>query len=125
MGPNAPAPKTALNGDTTKKRLNVILHGSVVFFESDTEITAYLPNLGPEHVYKAGTWFAETAIDEHADLKLELGQHLPEAAQNKFVEKDNFFLRDVRPCTCGCENHSIYAKLHLPYPPEPIRSLGP
>jgi hypothetical protein len=124
MGSNAPPQRPAPKGAPTKKKLNVILHGLVVYFEDDKEIVAYLPNLGPEHVYKAGTWLAETAIDEHADLKLNIGQDVPKALRNKFNASDNFFLQGVRPCTCGCENHTIYSTLHLPYPPEPIRSLG-
>jgi hypothetical protein len=106
-------------------KLNVILHGLIVFFEDEEEIVAYLPNMGPEHAYKAGTWLAETAIDEHADLKLNIGQEVPKASKNKFEPTDNFFLKGVRPCTCGCENHTIYATLHLPYPHEEIHSLGP
>lgn len=114
-----------MNGNPGK--LNVILHGLVMFFQRQNEITAYLPNMGPEHAYRAGTWLAETAIDEHADITLRVPKngHTGDIFRFDPNPDKNVFLKGVRPCTCGCEDHTIYATFHLPYPDEEIRSLAP
>jgi hypothetical protein len=44
--------------------LNVIFHGTFVFQrdEKAERITAWIPKLDPEHVYRAGSWLAETEL---------------------------------------------------------------
>src|SRR5215471_4884186 len=52
--------------------LNVILHGTFAFAEdnSEKELTTYIPNMGTEHVYRAGTWLAESTLAQNTVFKL-------------------------------------------------------
>ncbi len=126
MDRNGDTAEIARNGANRERKLNVILHGLFAFFVGPDKkgkkdaIVAYLPNLGSEHVYKAGTWLGETALDEHADLTLEG----VDAGEKAFDPEKNFLLRDVRVCDCGCQQHSIYARLRFPLP-ETVHSLEP
>ena len=110
-----PSEKTnAPNGADGKSRLNVILHGLFTWRdEGDQDIVAYLPNMGSEHAYKAGTWLAETDLDQHADLSLTgvTGGSAHFNGGNNFVLK-----KDVRLCDCGCEDQTVYAILRFPRP---------
>src|SRR5262249_28849531 len=107
-----------LNG--SKGKLNVILHGLFIFFQDDEkrEISAYIPHMGSVHLYKAGKWFAETTLAEHADLPLQ-GVATGEA---KLRPEHNILLESVQVSDHGHENHSVYATLRLPYP-QSIHSL--
>lgn len=101
-------------------KLNVILHGLFALFQDD-ELTAYIPNLGSEHVYKAGNWLAETTLAEHSDLRLERVK----PGTNKFSPDHNILFQGaVHAAMNTHQNQSIYATLRLPYPTYPIRSLG-
>lgn len=51
--------------------LNVIFHGLCVFVGKKTGIDVLLPDLGPEHVFRAGVWLGETNIQPGAALTLE------------------------------------------------------
>ena len=128
-------------------KLNVILHGLFAFDQED-EIVAYIPNLGSEHLYKAGSWLAETNLEEHADVRLagvlptDLKlEDLPEleSPESLKIKKDafkgdtilgykldarhNIVLGDVPVSANATQCHCIQATLRLPYPPSPIKSL--
>jgi hypothetical protein len=145
---SAPAETPERQGSPGK--LNVILHGLFAFDQED-EIVAYIPNLGSEHLYKAGSWLAETNLDEQADvrlagvrpttLKLEDRPTLESPESLKIKTDDNGetilgYKLDARhnivlgnvPVSanatgCDCMSHSIQATLRFPYPPSPIQSL--
>lgn len=51
--------------------LNVIFHGLCVFVERKTDIAVFLPNMGDEHVYRAGTWLAETSLKRGSEFVLD------------------------------------------------------
>src|SRR5262245_29871520 len=126
-------------------KLNVILHGLFAFDQNDKEIVAYIPNLGSEHLYKAGNWLAETNLEERADLELkgvdstklgrkDIDQFSAEDRQSLKVEKgvikgfklredQNLILGNVTISSNAKECHCIHATIRLPYPPYPIRSL--
>jgi hypothetical protein len=101
-------------------KLNVILHG-LLSFDQETkekeEIAVYIPNMGSEHLYKAGNWLAETTLAKGADLKL-VGVSKGSTA-NKLDKDRNMILGDVPVI----KNPDTYATLRLPYPSLPIQSL--
>jgi hypothetical protein len=101
--------------------LNVILHG-LFAFDQEKEIIAYIPDMGSEHLYKAGSWLAETNLGEHADLKLE-GVRKGPPRKNRILPDHNIILGNVPASTTAHECHCIRATLHLPYPTSPVRSL--
>jgi len=123
MGPNPTMGANLLKRPKLKGspgKLNVILHGLFAFFQDD-ELTAYIPNLGSEHVYKAGNWLAETNLAEHSDLRLERVK----PGTNRLRPDHNLLLQgSVHAAMNTLENHSVYATLRLPYPTYPVRSLG-
>jgi len=51
--------------------LNVIFHGLCVFVGKKTGIDILLPDLAPEHVFRAGVWLGETNIQPGAELTLQ------------------------------------------------------
>jgi len=106
----------------SKGKLNVILHGLFVFVHNDKkrEITAYIPNMGSEHQYKAGNWLAETNLAEHGDFELQRVT----AGTDKLVPEKNLIVEGVRVPTNLHGHHSIYATLRFPYPAYPIKSMG-
>src|SRR5262245_4388261 len=104
-----------------KGKLNVILHGLFVFVHNDEkkDITAYIPNMGSEHQYKAGNWLAETNLAEHGVFELQRVT----AGTNKLVPEKNLIVEGIRVPTNSHGDHSIYATLRFPYPPYPIKSI--
>src|SRR5262245_18719382 len=126
----------------SRGKLNVILHGVFAFDQRGDEIVAHIPSMGTEHQYKAGTWLAETTLQEHADLRLEgviaqdLNLNLEEVANKDELKivgnsikgyqldpEHNIIFRDVPLFENGHKCHCEYATLRLPYPPYPIQSL--
>jgi hypothetical protein len=103
-------------------KLNVILHGLFAFDQEEDGIVAYIPNLGSEHVYKAGKWLVETNLEEHAKLSLE-GVTPNGSKENRILKDNNFVLGDVPVSASATDCHCIYATIKLPYPPSPIASL--
>jgi hypothetical protein len=55
----------------TPKRLYVICHGALATRQDAQSITIMIPNLGATHSYRAGTWLAETTIQEGSLTTLE------------------------------------------------------
>jgi len=51
--------------------LNVIFHGLCVFVAKKIGFEVLLPDMGPEHVFRAGAWLAETNIQPGATLTLD------------------------------------------------------
>jgi hypothetical protein len=102
-------------------KLNVILHG-LFAFDQEEEIIAYIPDMGSEHQYKAGTWLTETNLEEHAELTLE-GVIAGPPRGNKLLRDDNIILGDVPISANAQECHCIQTTLRLPYPTSPIRAL--
>src|SRR5206468_1818006 len=82
-----------------------------------------IPNLGSEHLYKAGNWLAETNLAERADLKLEGINPAPKGTIQGFSTKQNTVFDNVAVSSNAKECHCIHATLRLPYPSSPIRSL--
>jgi hypothetical protein len=104
----------------TKGTLNVILHGvftSVV--DRDGTITVYIPNMGSEHVYKAGNWLAETTLQQ-SDFTLE--GVVKAATRQTFRPDQNIALKNARISDPNCCDR-VYATLHFPTP-RSITSLG-
>jgi hypothetical protein len=102
-------------------KLNVILHG-LFAFDQEEKISAYIPEMGSEHQYKAGSWLAETNLEEHAELALG-GVIEGPPRENKLLPDHNMILGDVPVSPMAHECHCIHATLRLPYPTSPIRSL--
>jgi hypothetical protein len=101
-------------------KLNVILHGLFDFDQEKAkeEIAVYIPNVGSEHLYKAGNWLAETTLAEGADLKLT--GVTKGSTDNKLNPNRNIILGNV-PIKANAGN--TYAILRLPFPSLPIQSL--
>ena len=101
-------------------KLNVILHGLFDFDQEKDkeEIAVYIPNVGSEHLYKAGNWLAETTLAKGADLKLE--GVTKGSTVNKLHPDRNIILGNV-PVNANPDN--TYAILRLPFPSWPIQSL--
>ena len=117
-------PVVESNLQGSRGKLNVILHGLFAFDQGD-KIVAYIPNMGSEHVYMAGTWLAETALAEHADLTLE-GVTAGKKEDNNRLNRDHNIMVGDAPVTAnGHECHCVHATLRFPYPPKKfeIRSL--
>jgi hypothetical protein len=106
-------------------KLNVILHGLYAFAEDLQArwITAYIPNMGTDHVYKAGTWFGETDLAEHADLRLGGVREEEEPGTETIKAKVNLVVQGPSVYRRPHESDMAYATLRLPFPREPIRSL--
>jgi hypothetical protein len=120
MGHMESTPVRQLKLPGSPGKLNVILHGLFDFDQEKDkeEIAVYIPNVGPEHLYKAGTWLAETTLTEGADLKLE--GVVTGSTDNKLDKDRNIILGDV-PVRANRDN--TYATLRLPFPSWPIHSL--
>src|ERR1700733_1043205 len=98
--------------------LNVIFHGLCVFVGKKTGIEVLLPDMGPEHVFRAGVWLAETNIQPRATLTLE--GVIP---GNDFLNREeNLIVRPERADHFPRSSAVPYATLALPRPSE-IRSL--
>jgi hypothetical protein len=100
--------------------LNVIFHGLCVFVARKTGLEVLLPDLSPEHVFRAGVWLAETNIQRGATLTLEgvaPGNAIFERRKNLMVlpEKSDHFPRS---------SAVPYATIALPRPGK-IYSLRP
>ena len=104
----------------SKGTLNVILHGLFAIGEDDerNHIVVYIPNMGSDHLYKAGNWLAETTLAQGADLSL---AGVDEGHED-FDPRHNIFLEGVRLGDATCCDR-VYAVLRLPRPPRPIGSL--
>jgi hypothetical protein len=98
----------------------VILHGLFAIGEDDqrNHIVVYIPNMGSDHLYKAGNWLAETTLAQGADLTL---AGVDEGHED-FDPTHNIFLEGVQLGDATCCNR-VYAVLRLPRPPLPIKSL--
>jgi hypothetical protein len=101
--------------------LNVIFHGLCVFVGRKTGFEVLLPDLGPEHVFRAGVWLAETNIKPGAEIRLEgvvPGSAILERRKNLMVlpEKTDHFPRSA--------SKKPFATLALPRPKQ-IHSLRP
>jgi hypothetical protein len=102
-------------------KLNVILHGLLAFDQETIEkeeIAVYIPNMGSEHLYKAGNWLAETTLAK-GDFKLE--GVLNGSTDNKLDKDRNIILGNVS--VKKNPERPPYATLRLPYPSLPIQSL--
>lgn len=103
--------------------LNVILHGLYIMVVTD-EITIYIPNMGTDHVYRAGNWLAEATL-EMADFTLEgTSKGDPGKKPNKFLfdPEKNIVVKGVRVGDPSCCDR-VYATLHLPLPIS-VRSMS-
>ena len=123
-------------------KLNVLLHGIYAFDLADDEIVAHIPDMGTEHLYKAGTWLAETNLEEHGVFQLggvkdepldpdgipgDVDQKLLKSNQKgiqgfKLNPKHNLFVGKAPISQNATECHCIHATLRLPYPHYPIQS---
>lgn len=100
-------------------KLNVILHGLFTFFQTSDGITAFIPNMGSEHVYRAGNWLAETALAQQADYTL-VG--VDPGGLATFNPQSNIILKDATLSDVNCCDR-VYATLHFPVP-DAIYSVG-
>ncbi len=103
--------------------LNVILHG-VFIFEVKDDITVYIPNIGADHVYRAGTWLAEGNL-EMGDFTLEgtvKNDSGKPPVKRPFDPAKNIVLKGVHVSDPSCCNR-VYATLHLPLPIS-VRSMS-
>ena len=103
----------------SRGKLNVILHGLFAFDQQD-KIIAYIPNMGTEHLYKAGNWFAETSLEEHADLTLQ-GVTPGKKGDTKLNPDHNIMVGDAPIIPKGNECHCVHATLRFPYPPKEFK----
>jgi hypothetical protein len=106
--------------------LNIIFHGLCVFVGKRGGFQVLLPDLGPEHAFRAGVWLAETNIKPGVELSLEgvipgngwlPGTAILERRKNLMVlpeKSDKFPRSSAKP----------YATMVLPRP-KAIHSLCP
>ena len=92
-------------------QLNVILHGLFTILVQKDEITVYIPNMGSDHTYKAGSWLAEINLDP-GDYQLE-GAIARDVKDGVFDPNQNMVLNKVRINDAECCGR-VYATLHLP-----------
>lgn len=90
----------------------VLLHGTLAIFEYDNAIEVRVPDLGPECVYRAGDWLAETTIRAGATLELIVPPASAAARAGRIPRENNIVLEGRRPADAG----SPYATLLLPIP---------
>jgi hypothetical protein len=96
-------------------KLNVILHGLAAVLRRHEELVVLLPDLDGQHVFRAGTWLAETELRPGTYV---LGGVKRGAAV--FDPEKNLILGKGRLVA----NPPVHARLHLPIPAE-IYSLKP
>jgi hypothetical protein len=91
--------------------LNVIFHGTVVYQRDAgaAQITAWIPKVDPEHVYRAGNWLAETDL-QAGHYRLE---GVETDATGVFVPEKNLILKPPRRTP---DEDQIHAKLIFPWP---------
>ena len=96
-------------------QLNIILHGLMGILEREDGIMAFLPDVMPEHVYRAGNWLAEI------ELQPGIYELTGVDAGTASIDRDkNVFVGDVgRPPTPGKED--VVIKLPRPAQIQSVR----
>jgi len=91
--------------------LNLILHGLYAAFERKNGILALVPNLDSHHVYRAGTWLAETTIEPGEHFVLEGVT----AGSARFPRNKNLIIQRAcaKPYPGGKQ---LYASFFFPWP---------
>jgi hypothetical protein len=100
-----------------KAHLNVLFHGLFVFVEKETEIEVLIPDMGSDHVYRAGEWLGEITLqpDKVYELTGVTG------GGGAFAPDKNMIVRDL-PASTG--KKGVCARLKL-LRPKNITSLRP
>ena len=93
--------------------LNVILHGLLTIAKASEEITVYVPNMGSDHVYRAGNWLTETTMDQGEFTLRGVTKNKP--SEHPFSLEHNLVLQNTHIADANCCNR-VYATLHFPYP---------
>jgi hypothetical protein len=97
-------------------QLNVVFHGLFVFIERPGSIDVLAPDMGADHVYRAGEWLGETTYGP-GSYQLQIPNSSP--GQAVFDPDRNLKIRRARPTTA---KKGVYARFSFPRP-QAIRSL--
>jgi hypothetical protein len=91
-------------------QLNVLFHGLFVFYDKPDEIEVLIPDMGDDHVYRAGEWLGELELPRSKDPYVLSGVS---GDGGTFTPAMNLIVADAPPSN---GDDGVYARIQVPRP---------